>query len=147
MRILKKLFGTAKTRIISLILFAAGILLMIAANIVGIPDNPPGIILAYISIAVIILAFVHHWTVRKKFSVLLIASIIGFPVFAILHNLFYALATGAEDIVVVKQIFEILDVTSFLAAIFVCPMGIIVGATGCIILVITNKKGESGEAE
>ena len=75
---------------------------MIAGNIVGIPDNPPGIILAYISIGAIILAFVHHWTVLKMFSVLLIASVICFPVFVILHNLFDVLATGADDIVVVK---------------------------------------------
>lgn len=140
MKILKKLFGSAKSRKISLILIATGMLLMIAANIVGIADNPPGIILAFISICAIILAFVHHWTKLKKFLILLISSVVGFPVFAVLHNLFYGLATMAKDIIVVKQILEILDVSSFLIAIFLCPVGILVGATGSIILAIKNKK-------
>ena len=140
MKILEKLFGTAKSRKISLILIETGILLMIAALIVGISDNPPGIILAFISICVIVIAFVHHWNKLKKFLILLIASLVGFPVFAVLHNLFYGLAIMAKDITVVKQILEILDVSSFLIAIFICPVGIIVGAIGCIVLVIKNKK-------
>ncbi len=140
MKIIEKLFGTAKSRKISLIFIATGILLMIAANIVGIADNLPGIILAFISICAIVLAFVHHWTKLRKFLVLLIGSVLGFPIFAVLHNLFHGLAIMAKDIIVVKQILEILDVSSFLIAIFICPVGIIVGAIGCIVLVIKNKK-------
>ncbi|MEN8120780.1 MAG: hypothetical protein ABFS35_10555 [Bacteroidota bacterium] len=140
MKILEKLFGNVKSRKISLIFIATGILLMIVALIFGISDNPPGIILAFISICAITLAFVHHWTKLKKFLVLLIGSVLGFPVFAVLHNLFYGLAIMAKDIIVVKQILEILDVSSFLIAIFLCPVGIIVGAIGSIVLAIKNKK-------
>ena len=140
MKILENLLSTVKSRKISLVLIATSILLMIAANIVGIADNPPGIILAFISICAVITAFVHHWTKLKKFLILLIGSVVGFPVFAVLHNLFYALAEMAKDIIIVKQILEIIDVLSFLITIFICPVGIIVGATGSIILAIKNKK-------
>ena len=140
MKIIEKLFGSAKNRKTGLILITTGIFLMIAANIIGISDNPPGIILAFLSICAIMLAFVHHWTKLKMFLILLIGSIVGFPVFAVLHNLFHALGKMAKDIIIVEQLLEILDVSSFLIAIFLCPIGIILGAVGSIVLSIKNKK-------
>ena len=63
----------------------------------------------------------------NKFQLLAVASAIGFPVFAILHNVVYALgivwfgddcwAAGDESVL-------------FIIAIFVCPLGLLVAVIG-----------------
>jgi hypothetical protein len=67
----------------------------------------------------------------NKFQLLAVASAIGFPVFAILHNVVYALgivwfgddcwAAGDESVL-------------FTIALIVCPLGLLVGAIGTLIL-------------
>ena len=58
--------------------------------IIGVDDNLPGILLAYAGIVLITYAFIHHWKKSKNYVILLVASIIGFIVFAILHNVLEA---------------------------------------------------------
>jgi len=103
---------------------------LIAAFIVGISDNPPGLALCYLATVSLILAFVHTWRKVKYFLILLGGSVIGFAVFAVLHNVFYALAEISSDIVVLSQMLKFLDAASFLVAIFVCPAGLLIGAIG-----------------
>lgn len=103
---------------------------LIAAFIVGISDNPPGLVLCYLATVSLILAFVHTWRKVKYFLILLGASVVGFAVFAILHNVFYALAEISSDIVVLSQMLKFLDAASFLIAIFVFPAGLLIGAIG-----------------
>ena len=73
----------------------------------------------------------------KKFLLLTGASAVGFPVFAALHNLVYALfiklfgadfwgAGGDEPVF-------------FILATIVCPVGFLVGVVGTIVLAIKNK--------
>ena len=73
----------------------------------------------------------------KKFLLLTGASAVGLPVFAVLHNLVYALlilwfgedfwgSTGDEPVF-------------FILAVIVCPIGFLVGAVGTIVLAIKNK--------
>lgn len=67
----------------------------------------------------------------NMFQLLAVASAIGFLVFAILHNVVYALgivwfgddfwAAGDESVL-------------FIIALIVCPLGLLVGATGTLIL-------------
>ncbi len=67
----------------------------------------------------------------NKFQLLAVASAIGFLVFAILHNVVYALgivwfgddcwAAGDESVL-------------FTIALIVCPLGLLVGAIGTLIL-------------
>jgi hypothetical protein len=73
----------------------------------------------------------------KKFLLLTGASAVGLPVFAVLHNLVYALfihffgenfwGPGGDEPVL------------FTLATIVCPLGFLVGAAGTIVLNIKNK--------
>ena len=76
----------------------------------------------------------------KKFLLLTGASAVGFPVFAVLHNLVYALlilwfgedfwgAGGDEPVF-------------FILATIVCPIGFLVGAVGTIVLANKNKRAK-----
>jgi uncharacterized membrane protein (UPF0136 family) len=69
----------------TLILLAICGLLAIAALVVGIDDNLPGILLAFIAATAFFLAFVHPWRTARKFMLLLLASILGFVLFIILN--------------------------------------------------------------
>jgi hypothetical protein len=76
----------------------------------------------------------------KKFLLLTGASAAGLPVFAVLHNLVYALlilwfgedfwgANGDEPVF-------------FILATIVCPIGFLVGAVGTIVLANKNKRAK-----
>lgn len=78
--------------------------------------------------------------ILKKFLLLTGAAAVGFPVFAVLHNLVYALlilwfgedfwgAGGDEPVF-------------FILAVIVCPVGFLVGAVGTIVLTVKNKSPE-----
>ena len=74
---------------------------------------------------------------EKKLKIFLIltgASAAGFVVFAVLHNVFYALEIVTSNIIALSYSMEILHVIFFLLAIPVCPIGFLVGATGTIVL-------------
>jgi hypothetical protein len=64
---------------------------------------------------------------------LLVGSLVLFPVAALLHNLFYALGEMSADAQLVHGTFEALDVAFFLAAIFLAPAGVLVGAVGSLV--------------
>jgi hypothetical protein len=114
--------------------------LLIAAFIVGISGNPPGLALCYLATVSLILAFVHTWRKVKYFLILLGGSVIGFAVFAVLHNVFYALAEISSDIVVLSQMLKFLDATSFLVAIFVCKAGFLISAVGSLVMAVAYFK-------
>jgi hypothetical protein len=74
----------------------------------------------------------------KRFLILTGASAVGLPVFAVLHNLVYALfimwfgedfwgAGGDEPVF-------------FILAVIVCPIAFLVGVVGTIVLAIKNKR-------
>jgi len=111
-----------------------------AAFIVGISNNRLGLALCYVAASSIILAFVHRWRKVWKFLILLGASVIGFPLFVILHNLFYGLGELAAGIIVLSHLLEFLHATFFLIAVLVCPAGFLISAVGIIVTVITYFK-------
>jgi hypothetical protein len=78
----------------------------------------------------------------RKFFLLAGASAVGLPVFAVLHNLVYGLfiyffgenfwtRVGLED-----------EPFFFMMAIFVCPLGFLVGAIGSIVLRVKKCRTE-----
>ncbi len=79
----------------------------------------------------------------KKFLILTGASAVGLPVFALLHNAIYGLFIhffGAD-------FWERLgpggdEPFFFILAIFVCPLGFLVGVVGSIVLAIKNKRAK-----
>lgn len=76
----------------------------------------------------------------KKFLILTGASAIGFFVFVVLHNAFYALNTITGEIFILNYLVEGLSAIFFLTAIFVCPIGFLVGAIGTIILLMKENR-------
>ena len=72
----------------------------------------------------------------KKFLILTGASAAGFFVSVLLHNFLYALGVLAKDIKVLHYLFEFLHAAFFIIAIFICPIGFLIGIAGSIILLI-----------
>lgn len=74
----------------------------------------------------------------KKFLMLTGASAAGFFVFALLHNIFYALEQITGHIAILSYLMKAFEVIFFLIAIFACPMGFLVGVIGT--MAMFNKK-------
>ena len=67
----------------------------------------------------------------NKFKLLAVGSAIGIPVFAILHNVVY----GVGILILGNDCWEAGDeAVIFMIALFVCPIGILVGVVGSKIL-------------
>ena len=75
----------------------------------------------------------------KKFLLLTGASATGFFVFVFLHNAFYALGKITVHILIVNYLMEALHVVSFIIAIFICPIGFLVGMISSIVLFIKKR--------
>ncbi len=93
----------------------------IAAALVGIDDNPPGILLAFLAATAFVLAFVHPWRTARQFLFLLIASVIGLALFAILNNVIAAVAHALGTTGVLQKLLQGLAVAAFLLATLICP--------------------------
>ena len=113
---------------------------LVAAFIVGISGNLPGLALCYVAAISIVLAFVHRWRKVWKFLILLGASLVGFGVFVVLHNVFYGLAQMAADIIVLSWLLEFFHAVFFIIATLVCPAGFLIGVVGGIVTTITYSK-------
>ena len=109
------------------------------ALFIGISSNEKGLLLDYLAAAVLILAFVHTWRKTKYFLILLGASLLGFPLFAVLHNVFYGLGLMAKDIIVLSHSLEFLHVVFFVLAVVFCPAGILIGAAGSILMYLKKR--------
>ena len=109
--------------------------LVIGAILVGVSDNVPGIVLLYLAITVPFIALTRNWQSVKRFLILLGTSFVGFFVFVLLHNVIYGL--------VYVEMLNRPDLDEpffFIMAIFVCPIGFLVGAVGSIFLTIKSKQ-------
>ena len=83
------------------------------------------------------------FTVREKakglhkiFLLLTGASTVGFMLFVVLHNVFYAIGMLTISTPILNQLMEILHVTFFILAIPICPIVFAVGAIGTITMEI-----------
>ncbi len=114
--------------------------LVISALIVGVSDNMPGIVLCYLATIVLVVAATRTWRKTKRFLILMVASVIGFFVFVILHNAFYALAMLTEHIIVLSNLMEVLHAVFFIIAVFLCPAIFLVGAAGSILCDIRERR-------
>jgi hypothetical protein len=139
--------GGRRSRRWTLGLLAAGCVFLAAGLVLGVADNPPGLALAYLAVSAWILAFAHRWRRVKSFLLLLAASLVGFPVLVVLHNLFYALAEMAAGIAGLRQVLGFLEVVFFLLAVLVCPPGVLIGALGSGLSALRRRRsgGNPGE--
>lgn len=76
----------------------------------------------------------------KKFLILTGASSAGFLVSISLHNFLYGAAILVSNIEVLKYFFEALHVAFFIIAIFVCPLGFLIGVAGSVALFTKKRK-------
>ena len=123
-----------QNRKLTLIFFAIGCIFLTIAFIIKIEDNLPGILLLYLGMISLILAFVHRWRQTKKFKTLMIASIIGFPIFVVLHNLLEGLSKMWTEIVFLPSFLGFLSGLAFLLAVIICPLGLVIGLIGTVII-------------
>jgi hypothetical protein len=132
--------STPRKKIRTLILLVICGLSAIAAAAVGISDNPPGILLAYLATTAFVLAFVHPWRTSRQFRRLLYASALGFVVFGLLHNVFEAIASNLGGSGLIHDLLNGAGGALFLIAVLVCPPGLLVGAVGAVIMSIRNRR-------
>jgi len=120
-------------------LIGLGIIFLSVGTCVGVPDNPPGLILTFSGMVFVCFAFVHHWREAGQFGTLLAVSVITFPVLVLIHNIFDGLNEHLGNIPVLTQFFNGLSVLSFLGAIFVAPVGVVIGIFAGLFYLIRSK--------
>ncbi len=133
-------FSIPHYRIKTLILLVICGLSAIAAAVVGIDDNPPGILLAFLAATAFVLAFVHPWRTARQFRLLLYASVLGFALFAIVNNVFAAVAHNSATAGALQTLLQGLAVAAFFLATLICPAAFIVGAIGSVAMFIRSRR-------
>ena len=131
--------STHHNRVVTVVFLAIAAVLAAAAGIVGISDNPPGILLAYGAAAALVLAFVHPWRRSRQFRYLLYASVLGLVVFAVVHNVFEVVAGRMDGPGFVVAVLQWIGVAAFLIAVLVCPPAIIIAVVGEVVMDIRNR--------
>ena len=131
--------STLHNRIRTLILLVICGLSAIAAAAVGIDDNPPGILLAFLAATAFVVAFVHPWRTARQFRLLLYASVPGLALFVILNNVFAAVAHNSATAGALQTLLQGLAVAAFFLATLICPAAFIVGAVGSVAMFIRSR--------
>jgi hypothetical protein len=131
--------ATPHNRRITLLLAEAAGALVLVALLVGVSDNPPGLLLVALASVALVIAAVHPWRAPKPFVLLFVASIIGFVVLVVLHNLLDGVAGLMSDGNVLRILVQAIGVTAFLLAILVLPGAVLVGAGGAMIMFLRNR--------
>ena len=134
-------FSTPHNRKTTLILLAICGLLAIAAVLVGIDDNPPGVLLAFLSATAFVLAFVHPWRTAKKFMFLLLASVLGFVLYIILNIILDTAAQNPATAGAFQDLLQspVVDALSIIIA-MLCAAAFIVGAVGSVAMFIRSRR-------
>ena len=126
--------STPRNRNRTFLLFAVCGVLAVAAVTIGIDDNPPGVLLAFLSAVAFVLAFVHPWRASKQFRYLIYASLLGFVVCALLHNILDFVASKSGSSGLVPGLLDIMSATFFLVATLLCPPALLVGVVGAVVM-------------
>lgn len=85
------------------------------------------------------MALAHHWREPRRSFLLLGLSFLGFVIFAVLHNVFYAIGESCS-VSWVTSLMEALHAGSFLVAVLSCPPGILVGLIGYFVAGFRTRK-------
>jgi len=134
-------FSTPSNRNKTFILMAICGLLTIAAVVVGIDDNLPGILLAFLAATAFVLAFAHPWRIAKKFMFLILASLLGFLLFIILNIILDTAAQNPATTGALQDMLQSPVVNAFSIIIaMICAAAFIVGAVGSVAMFIRNRR-------
>lgn len=126
--------STPRNRNRTLFFLAICGILAFAAIAIGVDDNPPGLLLAFLSAASLTVAFVHPWRASGNFRRLMYASGLGLLVCGLLHNVLDAVASSVEPSGLAHAMLGGAGVVFFLVAILLCPPAFLVGAVGAIVM-------------
>ena len=133
--------STPHDRIKTLILLAVCGLLAVAAAAVGIDDNLPGLLLAFLAATAFVLAFVHPWRTARKFVLLLLASVLGFLLYIALNIVLDTAVRGPATAGALRDLLQspVVEALSVMIAIL-CPAAFIVGAVGSVAMFMRNRR-------
>lgn len=114
---------------------AAGALAATASQLVWASDGPnwPGLILMFLSAGLLVSALIHPWRRPRSFAWLATWSLVGIPVFAALHNVFYALGELSSETRILPLVFDFLHVAAFVVSLVLCPAAVVIGLVGWLI--------------
>lgn len=126
---LRRAFTSPEERGRTWALLGLAVVLAAAAAVVGINDNPPGLLFAFAAVAVAALAVVHPLRWARPYEILLLAGCVGLVGGAVLHNVFDAAAHGLP---LLRIPFQVLSLTFFLLAVLISPSLIVVGGVGAL---------------
>ena len=74
----------------NLVILALAVSLVIVGLILSSRCNSLAVALIYSGVSIGIVTYIHHWRDPLSFLILIGLSIVGFPVFVVLQNAFYA---------------------------------------------------------
>ena len=134
-------FSTPHNIKMTFILLAICGLLATAASVVGIDDNLPGILLAFLAAIAFVLAFVHPWRTARKFMFLLLASILGFVLFVILNIISDSVTHNPATSGALRDLIQspAIDALNMIIA-MISPAAFIVAAVGSVAMLIRNRR-------
>lgn len=134
-------FSTPGNRNKTLTLLALCGLLAFAAVVVGVDDNLPGILLAFLSAIAFVLAFVHPWRTARKFVFLLLTSVLGFVLFVILNIALDSIVQNPKSSRTLQDLIEspIANVLNIIIA-MICPAAFMVGAIGSVTMFLRERR-------
>ena len=135
------LFSRLKPRGSTLGFLSATAILTLAASLVGIADNPPGIILLYGAGVCLVLALAHRWRTPSKFGLLLGGSIVGFFITVMIHNFAEVGADRIAHLPVIALTLSAVSVVGFVLAVIICPAAVAVSLVGLSTSLTTKKNG------
>ena len=133
------LYESSHQKAILAILIPA-VVLVIWGLMISSTYNSLAVILMFSGIAICVIAYVYRWRDPVWFLIIIGLSIVGFPLFVLLHNAFYAVGEISKNIYLLKGIFEALHAVSFIIAIGVCPTGVVIGITGLMVTLLVRWK-------
>ena len=76
----------------------------------------------------------------RKYLLLTGVSATSFFIFVFLHNVFYGLGVISSNIILLKNLMEIIYIIFFIIALFICPLMFLIGAIGSIIIFVKIRK-------
>lgn len=136
-----KALDAPRRRRLTLIFLVVFFLAANASLAIGLDGNTPANVLALVAATALVLAFVHPWRRAREFKYLFYASGLGFAVFVALHGLFEVGAGATAGVGPLQAILQVLSVVAFLAAVYVCPPGMVIGLGGTLIMFFRGRKG------
>jgi len=133
-------FSTRSNRIKTLILLVICCLSAIASTVMGIDENPPGILLALLAAVTFVLAFSHPWRTARKFMFLLLAALLGFVLFIIVSIVSDSIVQNPASSDALQNLIQspVNEALSIISA-MLCSAAFLVGVVGAVVMFIRSR--------